>query len=86
MISGGKYYSLFGVSYNSTRTTLGKNRKYLVLCNDYEVKKIVPYDIAGTPFVPIHEDLISSLATTPKRKRVRSAKESDNAVINTEKR
>jgi hypothetical protein len=57
-----------------------------VLCNDYEAKKTVPCDITGTPFVPIYEDLISPLATVPKRKRVRSAKESNNAVINTEKR
>jgi hypothetical protein len=57
-----------------------------VLYNDYEAKKTVPYDIAGTSFVLIYKDLISPLVTAPKRKRVRSAKESNNAVINIEKR
>jgi hypothetical protein len=86
MIGGGKCYGLFGVSYNSTRITLGKNRKYLVFYNDYKAKKIVPCDTIGIPFVFIYEDLISPLATASKRKRVRSAKESNNTIINTEKR
>jgi hypothetical protein len=85
MIGGGKCYSLFGISYNNTRITLGKNRKYLVLYNNYKAKKTVSCDIIGILFVPIHEDLISPLAIVSKRKRVRSAKESDNTVINTEK-
>jgi hypothetical protein len=85
MIGGGKYYGLFGVSCNSTRIILGKNRKYLVFYNNYKTKKTVPCDIIGIPFVPIHEDLISPLATTSKKKRVRSAKESDNIIINIEK-
>jgi hypothetical protein len=58
----------------------------LVLCDDCEAKKTAPCDTVEIPFVPIHEDLVSPLATAFKRKRVRSAKESDNAVINTEKR
>jgi hypothetical protein len=85
MIGRGKCHSLFGVSYNSTCITLGKNRKYLVLCDDCEAKKTVSCDIVGIPFVPIHEDLISPLVTASKRKRIRSAKESDNIIINTEK-
>ena len=86
MIGGGKYYGLFGISCNSTRTTLGKNRKYLVFYNDCKAKKTVPCDIIGIPFVPIHEDLISPLATISKKKHVRSAKESNNIIINTKKR
>jgi hypothetical protein len=85
MIGGGKCHGLFGVSCNGTRTTLGKNRKYLVLCDDCEAKKTAPCDTVGIPFVPVHEDLISPLATASKKKRVRSAKESDNAVISAEK-
>lgn len=86
MIGGGKCHGLFGVSCNGTRTTLGRNKKYLVLCNDCEAKKTAPCDKVEIPFVPIHEDLVSPVATASKRKRVRSAKESDNAVINAEKR
>jgi hypothetical protein len=86
MIGGGKCHGFFGVNCNSTRITLGKNRKYLVFYDDYEAKKIVSCDIIGIPFVSIHEDLISPLATTSKKKRVRSAKESDNTIINIEKR
>jgi hypothetical protein len=56
-----------------------------VFCNDCEAKKIVSCDIIGIPFVPIHEDLISPLATASKKKHVRLAKESDNTIINTEK-
>jgi hypothetical protein len=56
-----------------------------VLYNNYKTKKIVSYDIIGIPFVSIHEDLISPLATASKKKHVRSAKESDNIIINTEK-
>jgi hypothetical protein len=56
-----------------------------VFCNDCETKKIVSYNIVGILSVPIYEDLISLLATISKKKHVRSAKESDNAVINTEK-
>jgi hypothetical protein len=85
IIGGGKYYGFFGVSCNSTRITLGKNRKYLVFCDNCEAKKTIPYDIIRIPFVFIHEDLISPLATASKRKYVRSTKESDNAIINTEK-
>jgi hypothetical protein len=85
MIGGGKYYGLFGVSYNSTRIILGKNRKYLVFYNDYKAKKIVPCDIIGIPFVFIYEDLISPLVTISKRKHIRSAKESNNTIINTKK-
>jgi hypothetical protein len=85
MIGGGKYYSLFGVSCNNTRITLGKNRKYLVLYNNCKAKKIIPYDIIRIPFVSIHENLISPLVITSKKKRIRSAKESDNIIINAEK-
>jgi hypothetical protein len=85
MIGRGKYYGLFGVSYNNTRIILEKNKKYLVLYNDCKAKKTVPCDIIGIPFVPIYEDLISPLATISKKKRIRSAKESDNTIINTEK-
>ena len=56
-----------------------------MLCDDYEAKKTAPYDTVGIPFVPVHEDLISPLATASKRKRVRSAKESNNAIISVEK-
>jgi hypothetical protein len=56
-----------------------------VLCDDYKAKKTAPCDIVRIPFVPVHEDLISPLATASKRKRVRSAKESNNAVISAEK-
>jgi hypothetical protein len=56
-----------------------------VFCDDCKAKKIVPCDIIGIPFVSIHEDLISPLAIVSKRKRVRSAKESDNTIINIEK-
>jgi hypothetical protein len=56
-----------------------------VLCDDCEAKKTAPCDIVRIPFVPVHEDLISPLATAFKRKRVRSAKESNNAVISAEK-
>jgi hypothetical protein len=56
-----------------------------MFCNDYETKKIASYDIVGIPFVPIHEDLISPLATASKKKRVKSAKESNNTIINIEK-
>ena len=56
-----------------------------MLCDDYKAKKTAPCDIVGIPFVPVHKDLISPLATASKRKRVRSAKESNNAVISAEK-
>jgi hypothetical protein len=56
-----------------------------VLYNDYEAKKTAPCNIVGIPFVPVHKDLISPLATASKRKRVRSAKESNNAIISAEK-
>jgi hypothetical protein len=85
MIGGGKYYSLFGISYNNTRIILGKNKKYLVFYNDYKTKKTVPCDIVGISFVSIHEDLISPLVTISKKKHIRSAKESDNIIINIEK-
>jgi hypothetical protein len=68
MINGGKYYSLFGISCNSTCIILGKNRKYLVLYNNCETKKIIPCDIVGILFVPIHEDLISPLVIISKKK------------------
>jgi hypothetical protein len=57
-----------------------------VLYDDYETKKIVSCDIIRIPFVPIHEDLISLLVIASKKKHIRSAKESDNIVINIEKR
>jgi hypothetical protein len=85
IINRGKYYSLFGISCNSTRIILGKNRKYLVFCDNYKAKKIVPCDIIGILFVPIHEDLISPLVTISKKKHIRSTKESDNIIINIEK-
>jgi hypothetical protein len=56
-----------------------------VFCNNYKTKKIVSYDIIGIFFVPIHEDLISLLVTISKKKRIRSAKESNNIIINTKK-
>jgi hypothetical protein len=56
-----------------------------VFCNDYKAKKIVSCDIIGIPFVSIHEDLISLLVTISKKKYIRSAKESDNIIINIEK-
>jgi hypothetical protein len=56
-----------------------------VLYNNYKTKKTVPCDTIGIPFVPIHEDLILLLAIVSKKKRIRSAKESDNAIINTKK-
>jgi hypothetical protein len=85
MIGRGKYYGFFGISCNSTRITLRKNRKYLVFCDDYKAKKIVPCDIIGIPFISIHEDLISPLAIISKKKHIRSAKESNNIIINIEK-
>jgi hypothetical protein len=57
-----------------------------VFCDNYKAKKIVPCDIIRIPFVFIHEDLISPLVIVSKKKRVRSAKESDNIIINVEKR
>jgi hypothetical protein len=56
-----------------------------VFCNNYKAKKTVPCDTIGILFVPIHEDLISLLVITSKRKHVRSAKESDNTIINIKK-
>jgi hypothetical protein len=56
-----------------------------VFCDNYKTKKTIPCNIVGILFIPIHEDLISPLATTSKKKRIRSAKESDNIIINTEK-
>jgi 2-oxoglutarate dehydrogenase complex dehydrogenase (E1) component-like enzyme len=56
-----------------------------VLYNNCETKKIIPCDIVGILFVPIHEDLISPLVIISKKKYIRSAKESDNTIINTEK-
>jgi hypothetical protein len=53
--------------------------------NDYEAKKIISCDIIGIPFVPIYKDLISPLVTISKRKRIRSAKESNNIIINIKK-
>jgi hypothetical protein len=85
MIGGGKYYSLFGISCNSTRITLGKNRKYLVFCDDYKAKKIISYDIIGILFVFIYENLISLLVIISKRKYIRSAKKSNNIIINIKK-
>jgi hypothetical protein len=57
-----------------------------VFYNNYKAKKIVPYDIIGIPFVSIHEDLISLLVITSKKKCIRSAKESNNIIINIKKR
>jgi hypothetical protein len=56
-----------------------------VFCNDYKAKKIVSCDIIRIPFVSIYEDLISLLVTISKKKYIRSAKESDNIIINIEK-
>jgi hypothetical protein len=56
-----------------------------VFYNDCKAKKTVPCDIIGIPFVPIHENLISLLVTISKKKRIRSAKESNNIIINIEK-
>ena len=53
--------------------------------NNCKAKKIIPYDIIRIPFVSIHENLISPLVITSKKKRIRSAKESDNIIINIEK-
>jgi hypothetical protein len=57
-----------------------------VFCNNYKTKKIVSCDTIGIPFVSIYKDLISPLVTVSKRKRIRSAKESNNIIINTKKR
>jgi hypothetical protein len=56
-----------------------------VFYNNYKAKKIVSCDIIGIPFILIHEDLISLLVTISKKKYIRSAKESDNIIINIEK-
>jgi hypothetical protein len=56
-----------------------------VFCDNYKAKKTVPYDTIGIPFIFIHEDLISLLITISKKKYIRSAKESDNIIINTKK-
>jgi hypothetical protein len=56
-----------------------------VFYNNYKAKKIVSCDIIGILFVPIHEDLISPLVTASKKKYIRSAKESDNIIINIKK-
>jgi hypothetical protein len=57
-----------------------------VFCDNYKAKKTISCDIIGIPFVPIHEDLISLLVIISKKKYIRSAKESDNIIINIEKR
>jgi hypothetical protein len=85
MISGGKCHGFFGVSYNSTRIILGKNRKYLVLYNNCKAKKTVSCDTIGIPFISIHEDLISPLVIASKKKYIRSAKKSNNIIINIKK-
>jgi hypothetical protein len=56
-----------------------------VFCDNYKAKKTVPYDTIRIPFIFIHEDLISLLITISKKKYIRSAKESDNIIINTKK-
>jgi hypothetical protein len=56
-----------------------------VFCDDYKAKKIVPCNTIGILFVSIHEDLISPLVTISKKKYIRSAKESNNTIINAEK-
>jgi hypothetical protein len=56
-----------------------------VFYDNYKAKKIISCDIIGILFVPIHEDLISPLVTISKKKRIRSAKESDNIIINIKK-
>jgi hypothetical protein len=56
-----------------------------VFCNNCKAKKIISYNIVGIFFVFIHEDLILLLVTISKKKYIRSAKESDNTIINTEK-
>jgi hypothetical protein len=56
-----------------------------VFYNNYKAKKIISCDIIRILFVSIHEDLISFLITISKKKYIRSAKESDNIIINTKK-
>jgi hypothetical protein len=56
-----------------------------VFYNNYKAKKIISCDIIGIFFVFIHEDLISPLVIISKKKHVRSAKESNNIIINTKK-
>jgi hypothetical protein len=56
-----------------------------VFCNNYKTKKTISYDIIGILFVFIHEDLILLLVIISKKKYIRSAKESDNIIINIEK-
>jgi hypothetical protein len=56
-----------------------------VFCNNCKAKKIISYNIVGIFFVFIHEDLILLLVTISKKKYIRSAKESDNTIINIEK-
>ena len=85
IIGRSKCYNLFGINYNNTRITLGKNRKYLVFCNNYKAKKIISCDIIGIPFILIHEDLILLLVIISKKKHIKSAKESDNIIINIKK-
>jgi hypothetical protein len=85
MIGRGKYYSFFGISYNNTRIILGKNRKYLVFCDNCKAKKTISCDIIGIFFVFIHEDLILLLVIVSKKIYIRSAKESNNIIINTKK-
>jgi hypothetical protein len=84
MIGGGKCHGLFGASCDGIRTTLGRNRKYLVLCDACVANKTAPPVTVREPLVQVQEDLVSPLAS--KRKRVVSAKESDNTVFAVEKR
>jgi hypothetical protein len=56
-----------------------------VFYNNYKAKKIISCDTIGIPFVSIHEDLISPLAIVSKKKYIRSAKESNNVIINIKK-
>jgi hypothetical protein len=56
-----------------------------VFYNNCKAKKIIPYNIIGIFFIFIHEDLILPLVIISKKKHIRSAKESDNIVINIEK-
>jgi hypothetical protein len=56
-----------------------------VFYNNYKTKKTIPCDIIGIFFISIHEDLILLLVITSKKKYVRSAKKSNNTIINIEK-
>jgi hypothetical protein len=56
-----------------------------MFCNNCKAKKIISYDIIRIFFIFIHEDLILLLVIISKKKYIKSAKESDNIIINIEK-